>query len=53
VYTNGAFHIVDLGSTNGTSVNGQRIAANAPERIKDGDEITLGRTTLRFFSQVG
>jgi adenylate cyclase len=53
VYTNGAFHVVDLGSTNGTSVNGRRIGANAPEPIKTGDQITLGHTLLTFHSQVG
>ena len=52
VFSDGAFRLIDLGSTNGTSVNGRRLAANAPEPIKNGDEITLGRTSLRFHSQV-
>lgn len=46
------FRVVDLGSTNGTSVNGRRLAPNTPEPIKNGDEVTLGRTKLRFFSPV-
>jgi hypothetical protein len=37
--------LVDLGSTNGTKVNG----AGVKERVLgDGDEITLGKTQLRF-----
>jgi pSer/pThr/pTyr-binding forkhead associated (FHA) protein len=36
------FQLVDLGSTNGTHVNGQRIAA--PTAVTPGESITLGRT---------
>jgi pSer/pThr/pTyr-binding forkhead associated (FHA) protein len=36
------FVLDDLGSTNGTFVNGLRIAS--PTRVTTGDEITLGRT---------
>jgi hypothetical protein len=37
--------VADLGSTNGTKVNG----AHVTERVlEDGDEITVGTTTLRF-----
>jgi DNA-binding winged helix-turn-helix (wHTH) protein len=36
----------DLGSKNGTHVNGSRIAA--PVRLADGDSIGLGTSTLRF-----
>ncbi len=52
VFSEGAFRLIDLGSTNGTSVNGRRLSANAPLPIKDGDAIVLGRTSLRFHSQV-
>lgn len=40
----GGFYVQDLGSTNGTSVNGAR----APQRqmLKDGDEIQMGRLAL-------
>jgi pSer/pThr/pTyr-binding forkhead associated (FHA) protein len=44
VFSNGTFRLIDLGSTNGTSVNGRHLAANTPEPIKNGDEIVLGRT---------
>ena len=42
---NGAYVIVDLGSTNGLEVNGTRIE-NA--QIIPGDLITVGQTELRF-----
>lgn len=37
--------IVDLGSTNGTRVNGTGVKER---RLHDGDEITVGNVTLRF-----
>ena len=37
--------VVDLGSTNGTRVNGAQVRTR---RLEDGDEITVGRTSLRF-----
>jgi hypothetical protein len=40
------FTIVDLGSTNGTKVNGARI--DGPHMLHNGDVITLGGTQLRF-----
>jgi hypothetical protein len=36
---------VDLGSTNGSKVNGTRVKQQA---LSDGDEITLGKTLIRF-----
>lgn len=41
----GELLIDDLGSTNGTYVNGQRIAAPTP--IRDGDSLRIGQTTLQ------
>ena len=35
----------DLGSTNGTFVNGERITS---EHLRDGDRITVGRTSITF-----
>ena len=37
--------IRDLGSTNGTFVNGERITS---EHLEDGDRITVGRTSITF-----
>lgn len=45
----GACELVDLGSTNGTAVNGSPLAANAPHQLHDGDEIVIaGVAALRF-----
>jgi FHA domain len=43
---NGDFLVEDLGSTNGTLVNGKRITA--PYVLQPGDRITLGKTVLQF-----
>jgi pSer/pThr/pTyr-binding forkhead associated (FHA) protein len=40
-----SYWIVDLGSTNGTELNGRRVER---ARLSDGDRITLGATDLRF-----
>jgi len=40
-----AYFLFDLASRNGTYLNGQRIQKAL---ILDGDEIVIGRTTLRF-----
>jgi hypothetical protein len=38
--------LTDLGSTNGTRLNGRKVSS--PEVLKPGDEIELGATTLTF-----
>ena len=40
------FVLYDLGSTNGTKLNGVRLDGSRP--LKDGDVITLGATQIRF-----
>lgn len=46
---NGTYVIEDLGSTNGTFVNrGRRLAPGDSHPLKDGDEIIVGKTFLRF-----
>jgi hypothetical protein len=42
----GAFVIVDLGSTNGTKINGTRI--DGERTLTDGDIVSVGSTHLRF-----
>ena len=42
----GAYVIADLGSTNGTMVNGSRIAGE--QRLSDGDILSFGSTYVRF-----
>ncbi len=44
----GAVTITDTGSTNGTSVNGTKLLANAAQSLVDGDEVQLGQTRYRF-----
>jgi hypothetical protein len=39
------FAVVDLGSTNGTRVNGVRVDTQV---LEDGDELTFGNTRMRF-----
>ena len=43
--SDGAFTLHDLGSTNGTKVNGRRVESRI---LHDGDEITVGTTRLTF-----
>jgi hypothetical protein len=45
VHEDGAYWLVDLGSTNGTELNGKRVDRT---RLSDGDRITLGSTELVF-----
>jgi pSer/pThr/pTyr-binding forkhead associated (FHA) protein len=42
----GSWVLTDMGSTNGSSVNGRRI--DAPTVVKQGDEIELGTATMKF-----
>jgi hypothetical protein len=42
----GTYRITDLGSTNGTKVNGTRIASQ--HELAHGDEITVGLISIRF-----
>src|ERR1700688_2359171 len=41
-----SYQVIDLGSTNGTFVNDQRLAANAPRQLNTGDVMGIG--ALRF-----
>jgi pSer/pThr/pTyr-binding forkhead associated (FHA) protein len=43
---NGAWYVEDLGSTNGTFVNEQRLAA--PAQLTPGDKIRIGTTVLEL-----
>jgi hypothetical protein len=45
----GQYQIEDMGSTNGTFVNrGHRLTPGDRQPLKDGDEIIVGKTFLRF-----
>lgn len=43
---NGVTHAVDMGSTNGSYVNGQRVSGST--ELTDGSTITMGRTKIIF-----
>ena len=43
--------VYDLGSSNGTAVNGIRLSAHQPHPLKDGDEISLGKMHIRVLFQ--
>ena len=43
--------IWDLGSSNGTFLNGQRLNAHRPYRLRDGDRLRLGQMIIRIFFQ--
>jgi type VI secretion system FHA domain protein len=40
--TSSSLHLSDLGSTNGTTVNGRKIEANSPVELKNGDKAMIG-----------
>jgi diguanylate cyclase (GGDEF)-like protein len=42
----GRYVLIDMGSTNGTIINGTRIAANVP--LAEGDKIFVGASVVRF-----
>lgn len=42
------FFIEDLGSANGTFLNGQRLTPYLPHPLRDNDEVQLGRIRLRI-----
>lgn len=44
-----ALYLMDLNSTNGTSVNGEPLHAGVERRIRDGDELKLGQLKLYIY----
>jgi hypothetical protein len=44
----GIFTVQDLGSTNGSKLNGERLAEGESVKLQDGDVLTVGKTDLRF-----
>jgi pSer/pThr/pTyr-binding forkhead associated (FHA) protein len=45
---NDTYTLTDLGSTNGTLVNGTRLAAFTPQRLQPGDQIKVGEVEMEF-----
>lgn len=44
-----AVYLMDLESTNGTRLNGEPLPTSVEKRLRDGDEITLGRLKVYVF----
>ena len=49
----GGFALLDLGSTNGTKLNGKPMQEGVPVRVADGDQITLGAWTRITVRAIG
>jgi diguanylate cyclase (GGDEF)-like protein len=47
--TQGVVRLTDLGSTNGTFLNGRRLRPHAPFRLEDGDRVQLGSSVIFKF----
>jgi pSer/pThr/pTyr-binding forkhead associated (FHA) protein len=50
-YANEGLEILDLGSANGTVVNGQRLEPHHPLRLHDGDKMVLGQIVIQVHFQ--
>ncbi len=46
VETSGIYNIIDLGSSNGTFINGRRLLATLP--LNSGDHVSIGKTVMLF-----
>ncbi len=46
--TKEGFFVTDLGSSNGTKVNGQRIPSHEPTKVESGDEIAVMNIRMNF-----
>jgi adenylate cyclase len=47
--SDGRFHIIDLGSSNGTKLNSQRVQGISA--LRSGDQIVIGNSCLNFFQE--
>ncbi len=45
--------LIDLGSSNGSFLNGARLNANKPYKLRDGDEVRLGQMIIHVYFQHG
>lgn len=48
---NERLEVVDLGSSNGTAVNGSKLEARQAHPLRDGDELILGKMKMRLIFQ--
>jgi hypothetical protein len=49
VRTEDTLTVVDLGSSNGTHLNGQRLIPDQPRILRDGDELRLGKLVAHIY----
>lgn len=47
--TEDTFTVVDMNSSNGTYLNGQRMMPNQPRVLQDGDEVRFGKLVTRIY----
>lgn len=50
-YKSSAYLVEDLGSANGTFLNGNRLAPYLPHELENGDELQLGQIRLKIIIQ--
>lgn len=48
----GVLEVVDVGSTSGTWINGQRIAPNIPAQVRPGEQFIFGQAVLELLLQL-
>jgi pSer/pThr/pTyr-binding forkhead associated (FHA) protein len=46
----GGYSLVDLGSTNGTLLNGALVPPRTPQRLRSGDRIKIGEVEIEFLA---
>lgn len=51
-YTNGTFMVMDLGSTNGTALNGRSLPPARSQRLRPFDQLMLGQLRLMVYFEV-
>jgi len=51
-YENGTYQLIDNGSSNGTSVNGQQMDKQLPRPLQDGDHVTVGDYELVYYAPI-
>ena len=51
-YENGTYQLIDNGSSNGTSVNGQQVDKQLPRPLQDGDHVTVGDYELVYYAPI-
>jgi pSer/pThr/pTyr-binding forkhead associated (FHA) protein len=42
-------NLIDMGSANGTYLNGQRLIPKQPRVVRDGDEVRFGKLVVRIY----